>query len=68
MLLKAYKFPGNKEIVFKTDLSGEFSPGDPDPNRVEGGYFHGCDVIGLLQHSHKWWLRELSEIAEAIAQ
>ena len=66
MLLKTYQFPGDEDAVFKIDSSGEFTSGDPDPDVVTEGYFRGCSVIGLLQHSHKWWQRELAEISEYI--
>jgi hypothetical protein len=63
MLLKTYQFPSDENVIFKTDLSGEFSSDDPDPDIVTDGYFQGSSVIGLLQHSHKWWQRELTEIS-----
>jgi hypothetical protein len=66
LLLKTYRFPGDEAVVFKSTSSGEFAREDPDPDLVEGGYFGGSSIIGLLQHSHKWWMRELSEIAELI--
>lgn len=66
LLLKTYAFPSDEGAVFKTDSSGELAPGDPDPDRVASGYFCGSSVIGLLQHSHNWWQRELAEIAEFI--
>lgn len=67
LLLKTYAFPGDEAAVFKTDVSGEFSRDDPDPNRVTSGYFEGSSVIALLQHSHNWWQSELSDIAQHIA-
>ncbi|MDQ6436946.1 hypothetical protein RB623_23085 [Mesorhizobium sp. LHD-90] len=66
LLLKTYEFPSDEATVFKTDSSGELSPSDPDLDLVVSGYFKGCSVIGLLQHSHKWWIRELTEIASYI--
>lgn len=66
MVLKTYSFPANESVVFKTESTGELSSDDPSIDRVVDGYFEGSSVVGLLQASHDWWRRELTEIAAHI--
>lgn len=63
VLLKTYGLTSDDSIVFDED---ELTSNDVDIDRVMHGHFEGQDVIGLLQASHRWWERELTEIAELI--
>ncbi len=60
-LLKTYQFNTSDDLAFEQE---EIDSGDIDV--VTEGHFKGSDVVGLLQHSATWWMKELDEIATHI--
>ncbi|MDH5530828.1 MAG: hypothetical protein OEY05_12395 [Paracoccaceae bacterium] len=62
-LLKTYSFPSADTTAFDEDEFGCFIDEEMHPDVVQRGPFKGENVIGLLQHSHRWWQSELSDIA-----
>lgn len=65
-LLKAYQFTTNDGLAFWDE---EFDSGKiEDIDVIDKGFFKGCDVVAIIDHSVGWWRAELSEIAGKITE